>query len=227
MAVSVKDAIASSGLHAEVGRYIRHSSATRLAIVTFITCMILMILALIGGEMLRIKGSSLLGLAVLGFGAFLGAIGVFMGFMGVVSLKSELQLFREGPLVPGILVSKKPNVVIGLTYLGDVLPGVSYAITQISPRLTGLDNPARGTHIPCFSDTLAQIKSDRFNMVNIYLIPWGTSDPAEVQQCLDKLGEEPFRILQALIQRGIVPSGDMNKILLDENLHVIGSHPNG
>jgi hypothetical protein len=225
--VTMQATTVSSGLSPRFLRYVRHSSATRLACGSFVICSILAALAVGGGAMLWSGGSVLPGVLLIAVGGVIGLVGLLMAGLGWVSLQAELKLFNDGPLTPGVLVSTGPNVVVGLTDLRGAFPGVAYALTQITPRFTGLDAPAPGTRIPCFSDSQQQIKSDRFNMVNIYLIPWGTGEPAEIRQCLEKLGEEPFGKLEAVLARGIVPSGDMNKVLLDEDLEVVGSQANG
>lgn len=219
--------VVSSGLNPRVLRYVRHSSATRLAIGSLVVCSILASLAIAGGVALRTGGSGRLGLLVMAGGCLIGLVGLLMAALGVVTLQAELKLFKDGPLSPGVLVSTGPNVVVGLTDLRGAFPGVAYTLTRITPRLTGLDRPTPGTRIPCFSDSRQQVKADRFNMVNIYLIPWGTGEAAEVRQCLETLGEEPFRKLESVLARGIVPTGDMSKILLDENLEVLDSQANG
>jgi hypothetical protein len=150
-----------------------------------------------------------------------------MAALGVVSLMSELRLFREGPLSPGVIVSTNPFIVVALTDLNGSFPDVAYALTQITPRLTGLADTKVGSRLPCFTNTLKEIEADRFNAVHLHLIPWGTGDPSEIQQCLDKLGEEPFRKLETCIQQGTLPTGDMNRLLLNENLEVVRSQANG
>jgi len=218
---------ATSGLSPRLFRYVRHSSAARLAIGSFVICSLLMGCALVGGEMIRAQGVTLPGIGLMLMGIFVGLIGLLMAALGIVSLTSELRLFRDGPLSPGVIVSTSPIIVVALTDLRGSFPDVAYAVTQITPRLSGLDDPRSGTRVPCFTNTLKEIESDRFNAVHIHLIPWGTDDPTEIQQCFDTLGEEPYRKLEACVQRGTIPTGDMNRILLDENLEVVGSQANG
>jgi hypothetical protein len=217
----------SSGLSPQLIRYIRHSSASRLTIGSLVVCSLLMGGALVGGEMIRTQGAALLGYGLMFIGILIGLIGLLMAGLGLVSLQTDQRLFRDGPLSPGVIVSTSPSIVVALTDLRGSFPGIAYALTQITPRLTGLDDPKLGTRIPCFTNTRKEIESDRFNAVYLHLIPWGTSNPGDLQQCFEKIGEEPFRKLEACVQRGTIPTGDMNRILLDENLEVVRSQANG
>jgi hypothetical protein len=161
------------------------------------------------------------------FGVLLIVGGVIFGLLGLVLLlatyyirRNERRTFRDGLLIPGIVTSKDPLVVLALADMKKFDHGQEYSIARLDPKHLPVHSHEPGTRVPClasFSDELG----DRWLWFSPHPVSWGTGDAFDIERCFERLGAEPFRKLEKCIARGPVPTFQYEIVMLDRDLNFV------
>ncbi len=219
----------SSGLSPRFWRYHLHDTHWRSAYVfLFIVTPLGLLPIWLGSKLLgahRIK-TMLLGVALCGVGGLMILLGPILALGMVWMARKWARHFRHGLLIPGVVVSSKPLAVVGLADMGKdpEKKGREFALARAD--LWSLPGHSRevGTRVPCVADFSNESRG-RFLYFSPYPIAHGTGDAFDLEQCMQRIGEAPFRRLEALVARGLAPE-HWNRIVVvdaqDEEIETRG-----
>lgn len=163
---------------------------------------------------------ALFGLLFVVGGVTLGLVGLIMLAVGIYCFKVERTMFRDGLLMPGVVTSKDPLIILALADMKKTDHGQEYALGRVDPRWLPTVSHEPGTRVPCvasFSDDVG----DGWLFFRIHPITWATGDAFDIERCFEKLGSDPFRKLEACIARGPVPTFEHEIAMLDRDLNFV------
>jgi hypothetical protein len=164
----------------------------------------------------------ILGVALCGIGGLMLLLGPILALSMAWMARSWVKHFRHGLLIPGVVVSSNPLAVVGLADLGkdEESKGKEFALGRTD--LWALPSHAHevGTRVPCVA-SFSDEGRDRYYYFKPYPVAHGTGDPSDLEQCVQRLGEAPFRRLEALVARGPVPDHWNHIIVVDANDEVL------
>lgn len=227
-AINGSSASIAPGVSPEFFHTYRHESNLRFVIKSAVVFLVIGGLAIFGGLSLREVGgwaASVGGYAAIIIGGLFVVLGLIIAFIafGFWSLLS--QAFKNGLLTPGVVVSQEPTALAVLAEMGNGGGRTYYGVRRLNvPSL-----PAHGDHletrVPCSSTFQPGDAEDRWAWFSPTPICHGTARASALKQCFDRLGDEPFRQLNALVRQGHVPPDESQLILLDENFQVLERLP--
>ncbi|WZO95743.1 DUF3239 domain-containing protein [Isosphaeraceae bacterium EP7] len=208
----------SPGVRPRFWRGLRHDPWQRLGVMA-VALLPVLGLAMIGAGMLlwqSARGIKAQGFAALlcGCGALVAALGPLVGVVATRTALSTARRFADGQLIPGVVVSTKPLVVMALADLGIGRQGEEFALGRLRPSTLPSEPHEPGTRIACLARVAAE-GHGHYLWFTPHPICWGTGESFELKRCLDRLGEAPFRRLEALLRRGPVPQQDQEIVVLD------------
>jgi hypothetical protein len=209
-----------SGLTPRTLRHLRNDSSERFALRSVVVLAMLAVAALIGGVNLFMRGglAILIGVILTLLGILSGLLGLAMGALGVWGARRTARHFRDGLLVPGVVITREPLALVALADMGKAETGVEYALARLEPRRLPVHSHEPGTRVPCVARFAEDAGADAWRWFYPHPICWGTGDPFELDQCFARLGEEPYRRLEALVARGPLPSREEEIVILDRDL---------
>jgi hypothetical protein len=164
----------------------------------------------------------LLGVALCGVGGLMLLLGPILALGMAWMARKWIKPFRHGLLIPGVVVSSKPLAVVALADLGKDASsqGKEFALGRVDLWSLPTHSHEVGTRVPCVAD-FSEDCGDRYLYFKPYPVALGTGDPAEIEQCIRRLGDVPFQRLDALIARGPVPEQWNRIIVVDASDEVL------
>jgi hypothetical protein len=209
---------ASPGVRPRFWRGLRHDPVQRLGLMAMVALPALGLAMIRAGMALwrSARGVKSQGLAALlcACGALVAVLGPLIGIWAARSAATTAGRFLDGQLIPGVVVSQSPLVVMALADLGIERLGEEFALAMLCPRTLPTERHEPGTRLPCLARVAAQGRG-KFHWFSPHPICWGTGDPFALNRCLDRLGEAPFRRLEALVRRGPLPQQVDEIVVLD------------
>jgi hypothetical protein len=208
-----------SGITPNPWRHLRNVSSESMLLKMLIALALLAVGLVGGGVNLAVRGglATVAGVALVVLGALAGLIGLGLGAIGVWGARRTARHFRDGLLVPGVVVSREPLVLVALADMGKATTGAEHAIARLEPRRLPVHSHEPGTRVPCVARFAEDADADSWRWFYPHPICWGTGDPFEIEQCVARLGDEPFRRLEACVARGPLPSREEEMVILDRN----------
>jgi hypothetical protein len=212
-----------SGVRPRTFRHLRNDPTEGFALKSVVVLALLAAAAIGGGVYLFGGGglASAIGVVLVLLGVLFGLIGVALGAMGVWGARRTAQHFRDGLLVPGVVVSREPLALVALADMGKGVTGVEYAIARLEPRRLPSHSHEPGTRVPCVARFAEDADADLWRWFYPHPICWATGDPMDLDQCFARLGEEPFRRLEACVARGPLPSREEEAVILDPSYEFV------
>lgn len=214
-----------SGLKPRLARYLLHDTQMRSAYAfLFIGTPIGLAVAWLGSLMFsgRRAKTLLLGVALCGVGGLTALLSPIIALWMAWSAKTWMRTFCHGLLIPGVVVLKDPLTIVGLADLGKATEtkGQEFGLARAS--LWTLPNYSRevGTRIPCIAN-FSEEGRDRFFYFSPYPVSHGTGDAFDLEQCMLRLGEAPFRRIEGLIAQGLTPEHWNRMVVVNANDEVI------
>jgi Protein of unknown function (DUF3239) len=215
----------STGLRPRLFRFLLHDTNLRTAyIALFIATPIGLILIWIGSKFFNSHGlkANLVGIGLCGAGGLTVIIAPFVALGTAWMAWKFTRQFRDGLLIPGVVVAADSLVIVGLADLGK-LPqnkGREFGLARAEVMTLPSHSHAVGTRVPCIANFNEEGR-DRFFYFAPYPVSHGTGDLFDLELCVQKLGEAPFKRLEALIARGLTPEHWNRMVVLDANDEVI------
>jgi hypothetical protein len=212
-----------SGVTPRMLRNLRHDASEGMLLKMVVVLALLAAAAIGGGVLLFGKGglATVAGVGLVLLGALLGLIGLGLGAIGVWGARRTARHFRDGLLVPGVVVSREPLALVALADMGKAVTGTEYALARLEPRRMPVHPHEPGTRVPCVARFDEDADADFWRWFRPHPICWGTGDAFQIDQCFARLGEEPFRRLEACVARGPLPSTEEEMVILDRNLDFV------
>jgi Protein of unknown function (DUF3239) len=215
----------STGLKPRFWRFHLHDSSWRTAyLFLFIVTPLGLLPIWLGWTMLGSSGlkTKVLGIALCGVGGLMVLLGPLIALGMAWTAHACARTFRHGLLIPGVVHSSDPLEVVGLADLGKAEDRKGKEFGLARTGLWTLPNYSRevGTRVPCVAD-FSDEGPDRFYYFKPYPVCHGTGDEFDLEICMQKLGEAPFRRLEALIARGLAPEHWNRMVVVDANDEVI------
>lgn len=215
----------STGLKPRLWRYLLHDTDLRAAYCFFFGVTPLGLLAIWLG--MKLLGTSrakpmLFGLALCGVGGLMVLLAPLLALGMAWTARKWTRHFCHGLLIPGVVVSKNPLVVAGLADLGKNPEWKGREFGLARHDIWSLPNYSRevGTRVPCIAK-FNEVGRDRFYYFSPYPVSHGTGDEFDLEQCVQRLGEAPFRRLEGLIARDLTPEHWNRMIVVDANDEVL------
>jgi Protein of unknown function (DUF3239) len=130
--------------------------------------------------------------------------------------------FRQGLLIPGVVVSSDPLVIVGLADLGkaEENKGKEFGLSRADLWTLPSHPHTVGTRLPCVAN-FSEEGRDRFYYFSPYPVCHGTGDAFDLEMCQQRLGEAPFQRLESLIARDLAPEHWNRMVVVDANDEVI------
>jgi hypothetical protein len=214
----------SSGLKPRFWRYARYDASLRFVLTCDLVIGLIAAACFGGGYALRTY-----------VGGWFGAVGVFLYVLGVLAallailiallivwyFHNSTEYFEHALLTPGMVLSRDPLVVVVLAPMGNGSGPEYYGIARRDLKALPFHQNDRWTRVPCVSRFAPKDGLDRWSFFLSEIVSHGTGDPKEINQCFERLGDEPFRQLEELIHKGTLPKTEEEIVLLDENLNYI------
>lgn len=126
--------------------------------------------------------------------------------------------FRDGLLIPGVVVSRHPLAIVGLADMGkdDESKGKEFAVARAALwSLPGYPHDI-GTRVPCIAHFSCECKG-RYLYFEPYPVCYGIGDHFDLELCAQRIGEASFQRLDALVARGLVPADCEQMYVIDRN----------
>ena len=150
------------------------------------------------------------------------AVSLFLGGLMLVGAYNvywkDLNQFGQA-LVPGMVVSHQPTIVVCLVDLGREQPDALYWVTRLDFTSAFKRFPV-GTRLPCYATFEDKQDPERWRTAYVHPIRWGTSDPFNLQACIDLIGEAQYAKLEACVREGKMPEHGMHHVVLNGHLQV-------
>jgi hypothetical protein len=214
-----------TGLKPRLLRFLLHDTNLRTAYVAlFIAVPVGLGLIWLGLQFLHSSGfkANIVGVVLCGAGGMTVLIATFVALgMAWMAWKWTRQ-FRHGLLIPGMVVAGDSLVIVGLADLGKrpENKGREFGLARAELMTLPSHSHAVGTRLPCIAN-FNEEGQDRFFYLSPCPVSHGTGDLFDLEQCVQKLGEGPFRRLEALIARGLTPEHWNRIVVLDASDEVI------
>lgn len=231
----------STGITPRALRHIRYTPTQNFGIICFLFLSPLSVGAVyLGSWMLAGESvwsvvlgaaSLLVGRPRVTIGAFFGLLsiagGFILGLLGLVMLlaafyvhRKPQRTFRDGLLIPGIVTSKDPLVLLALADMKKSEHGQEYAIARLDPKHLPVHPHEPGTRVPCIASFSEEL-GDRWLWFTPHPVSWGKGDAFDIERCFERLGPEPFRKLEGCIARGPVPTFECEIVMLDRDMNFV------
>ena len=150
-------------------------------------------------------------------GVILLLVLIIVVWLTVLAYPKLADAYKNGLLVPGVVVSAEPLKAVVLASLGNG-SGPSYHGLQ-STELVSLPchSHTPGTRVPFAATFEPGLGMDRWMTFDANPVAWGTGNSVRLDQCARLIGDDDFRRLEALVASGTVPRTGDEMILLDEH----------
>jgi hypothetical protein len=213
----------SPGVSPQFFQTYRHESSLRFLIKSSMVFLALGAAAVVAGNSLRGVGgwaTEVGGYATLVVGGLFVLLGLVLAFLSFGFWTLIAHAFKNGLLTPGVVVAQEPTTVAVLAEMGNG-GRTYYGVRRLIVPDLPIDFDHLGTRVPCSSTFQPGEAEDRWAWFTPTPICHGTAKAAAIDECLRRLGEEPFRRLDSMVRQGTVPGDEKHVILLDENYQVL------
>jgi hypothetical protein len=215
----------STGLKPRFWRFHLHDTTWRSAyIFLFVVTPLGLLPIWLGWMLLGSSGlkAKVFGIALCGVGGLMVLLGPLIALGLAWTARAWARTFRHGLLIPGVVSSRDPLVVVGLADLGKAEDSKGKEFGLARKDLWTLPNYSHevGTRVPCVAN-FSEEGPDRFFYFSPYPVSLGTGDEFDLELCMQRLGEAPFRRLEGLIARGLAPEHWNRMIVVDAHDGVI------
>jgi Protein of unknown function (DUF3239) len=172
--------------------------------------------------------AKVIGLAMCGVGGLMVLLGPLLA-LGMAWMASKwVRHFRHGLLIPGVVVAGDSLTIVGLADLGkdEATKGKEFGLARADIWNLPSYSHAAGTRVPCVAN-FSEEGRERFFYFSPYPVSQGTGDEFDLEMCMQRLGEAPFRRLEGLIARSLVPEDWRQMVMVDANDEVIETRAYG
>jgi hypothetical protein len=211
-------ATVSSGFRPSFFRYVYYDSNLRFAAASALVLTVVAVALGLGGYALIVQGgwvAFVLGILLAGLGALIGLIGLIFGVLVFALFLKNGDVFENALLSPGIVHSRDPLVVMVLASMGNGSDADYYGISRTDLARLPCHSHEPGTRVPCVCGFASGDEPDRWAAFETDFIAYGTGSAARVEECLARLGDEPFKRLERYLKTGKLPQNANEIILLD------------